>query len=254
MINLADASAFVTKLKGAAMSCLVLMWAMKETRSNWNRNELATLTGWSRENVSQGLQRLALHRLVARQNYETWQLTDMGYQFNFANLKCQPDSREPLRVDIFDSQRRSGGFKLIESINSKDTYKQPPLQQQNFLRVENFDSQENRPTGQLVFDWLTSLLIRKCGAPPQNAQSAINQALAGGAEPETIIQNVMGWLAYCQSQHGRGLRPAIFIPTRIGQGLPPPEWYSIPIGVELDIRRLQEELSELPEDKKRAGQ
>lgn len=74
MTMLKDASSFVTNFKGAALSCLILMWSMRDTKADWTCPDLAELTGYSRATVAQALHRLEVYGLVIRLDRVTWKL------------------------------------------------------------------------------------------------------------------------------------------------------------------------------------
>ena len=225
-MELREASAFAMSLKGAAFSCLFFMYAMRHDRRNWTRNELADLTGWSRERVATGLRRLAVHGLVFQQNYESWQLTDAGYQLELENL----------RVSLNDSESQ---FKRLSgsssSLKNHDMHEQHDSLKPPLLRVSLNDSQQIPDP---IFDELVQALIR-CGAAPKTATKAIDKALAAGTDPKEIELRILWWRGYCLTRNGMD-HPGNLIAARVGDSIDTP--------VDFEARDIPHRFSELRED------
>jgi hypothetical protein len=212
-MKLQDTSTFLINFKGAALSTFILMWTMRKKQRNWTRNNLADLTGWNRESVAQGLRRLLLHGYVARLNYETWQLTDLGSQLDFDDLKIL---NEPLRVDIIDSHNSS-------SLKNHDheyvlNHDKEPLQP----RVDNIDSHVVRETtNEALFHELISY-----GSTPAKAHEAISQALATEPNKNKIRLRILWWRVYCAAHKSIGF-PGNLIAARVAAGIDTPKDFSV---------------------------
>jgi hypothetical protein len=224
MTDLGDVSTFVTYFKGAALSCLILMWVMRDIRRNWSRDDLAMLTGYNPKTVAIGLQRLVLKKLVARLNYEVWQLTDRGYQFSFDEL---------LRVRNLDSESPNYGLSGSSSsiLINHDMHDMHELKQQPLLplRVQNTDSDVVRDsTVHPDRDRLIKLLTHRCGCTPQKAAKAVETALAAGIDPLHLEIRALWWLGYCLSSEGQGIKAkGIYIAERVEQDIPCPDYFDL---------------------------
>lgn len=214
-MKLSQASDLVMSLKGAGISCLVIMWAMRKSKRNWNRNDLATHTGWSRESVAMGLERLTIRGLTLRTNFENWQLSENGYQLNFDDLKIHAASQENgnanyLRVENFDSEV-GGGFKK-DSIHEHDI----DSLKQVVLRVENFDSRANHePSTYALIDHL--ILV---GCTEKKAEEAILAALKLDPDPKRIELRILYWRGFLTTQKPVG-HAGYLIAKRVSEGRDP---------------------------------
>lgn len=248
-MRLLDASQKIMALKGAALSCLLLMWLMRKSRQTWNVKQLATLTGWSRESVSTGLNRLQLAALVARMDYESWQLTDKGKELDFEPASQGQNGSSPdgnanyLKAKIFDS--RSSSFKESNMyLNDSLTHEQ--LQ----LKVENFDFGIIRDS---IFERLTNHLI-SCGCSPEIAQNAILAALPKAHNWREIEIRILYWRGYVATQKSIG-HAGNLIAKRISQGLGPPVDFSLAdfpdklFDLKQEIEDLEQELDHVLEQR-----
>lgn len=194
-MKLSQASDLVMSLKGAGISCLVIMWAMRKNKRNWNRNDLATHTGWSRESVAMGLERLTIRGLTLRTNFENWQLSENGFQLNFSDLPAQENPNENMETRTTSESKNStlngSGFKEIESyMHDKESLK--PL----LTRVENIDSHVVRNP---IFERLENHLIL-CGAAPKAASVAIVEALAREKNWKRVEASILWLRGYVATQ------------------------------------------------------
>lgn len=234
-MQLPEASAFVKTFKGAALSCLILMWAVRHRRRNWTRDDLARLTGWSRETVADGLSQLELQGLAVRVGRYQWQLTDVGFQLSFDQRGVEKidsgataarpyptlgvekiDSNPTLGVDKIDSG--SSSFKESHD-HGHDHGLKLPLPPSG---VEKIDSPAFRDS---ISAGLADQLIR-CGSSPMNASDAIRQALATGAGPKEIELRILWWRVYCLA-HKSIQHPGNLIAARVGQGHDKPDDFGL---------------------------
>lgn len=212
-MKIKDASAFSMSLKGAAFSCLFFMYATRDERRNWTRNDLADLTGWSPERVATGLRRLEVHGLVFQQNRMGWQLTDAGYQLELENLG----------VSLNDSGSQFLKDSVVVVLKNHDhvhehAHEQLPLPG----RVSLNDSEE---TADPIFWELVQQLIA-CGAAPEKAQSAIDQAWTAEVSNLEIELRILWWRAYCGSKNGIA-HPGNLIAARVAEGIDKPKDFQL---------------------------
>lgn len=237
-MKLSQASDLVMSLKGAGISCLVIMWAMRKNKRNWNRNDLATHTGWSRESVAMGLERLTIRGLTLRTNFENWQLSDNGYQLNFADLPSPDPNAENgnanyMRVENFDSHG-GGGFKENHEL-THDMESLKPL----LLGVENIDSKANHePLSYRLIEKLISY-----GAAPKTATSAIETAIQREKNLGRIEARILWWRGYTAKQDGLK-HPGNLIAARVGAGINTPADFSTK-DFPWKLNELQTELEDL---------
>jgi len=237
-MKLAQASDLVMSLKGAGVSILILMWAMRKNRRNWSRDDLATHTGWSRETVAIGLKRLALRQLVVRMNAETWQLSDNGFQLNFGDLPAADPTAENVESRTTSESKIStlsgGGFKENHDITHDMESLKPPL-----IGVENFDSRANHEPSTYGLD---SLLI-SYGAAPKTAISAVTMALDREPNWERVKLRILYWRAYTATQNGLK-HPGNLIAARVGEGIETPAEFT-PADIPWRLNDLKSELEDL---------
>jgi hypothetical protein len=221
-------------LKGAPAICLI---AMQLLNRRTGREELTMLTGYSEKPITKALRLLEVYRLTYNdRRYQGWQLTDLGRQLPLF-IKSLGESLGEGEIPSPGSSSSKESI-LIDSRSCVRTHKESLKQLQ--LQIEGEIPSPALPDNP-AFTRLTDLLIKRCGTAPAKAKEAISQALKSGDEPSTLIYDILTWLAYCQSEQGRGSKPATLIPARIREGIPPPEFFQAPIGVELEIQRLQGE-------------
>jgi len=242
-MKLAQASDLVMSLKGAGVSVLVLMWAMRKNKRNWSRNQLATYTGWSRPTVATGLERLHLRGLVTRTNAETWQLSDMGHQLNFDDFYADQITAENMESRTTSESKiltlSGGGFKENHD-DQHDMESLKPL----LIGVKNFDSRANHEPSTYGLD---SLLI-SYGAAPKTAISAITTALEREPNPERVRLRVLYWRAYTATQDGLK-HPGNLIAARVGSGTDTPADFTskdVPWklnGLQLELENLERSLN-----------
>jgi hypothetical protein len=225
-MELKQATAFVMSLKGAALSCLFLMYAQRDERRNWTRNDLADLTGWSRERVATGLRRLAVHELVFQQNRSNWQLTDMGYQLVL----------EKPGVSLNDSQSQFLNDSVVVGLNTCiNTYHGDHEPQPLPAGVSLNDSAES---AEPIFRELVQQLV-ECGAAPDKAREAILQAWVGEVSNLDVELNILWWRAYCVSRNGIPY-PGGLIAARVAEGIKKPK--------DFQLRDIPERHAELRQD------
>jgi hypothetical protein len=218
-------------LKGAPAICLI---AMQLLNRRTGAEELSMITGYSDKPITKALRLLEVYRLTYNdRRYQGWQLTDLGRQLPLFIKSLEIESEFPT-----PGSSSSKESILIDSRSCVCTHEESLKQLQ--LEIESEIPTPALPDNP-AFTRLTDLLIKRCGTAPTKAKEAISQALESGDEPSTLIYDILTWLAYCQSEQGRGSKPATLIPARIREGIPPPEFFQAPIGVELEIQRLQGE-------------
>jgi len=200
-MELVEATEFVMSLRGAGVACLVFMYALRDTRRHFTRNDLADFTGYSRPAVATGLRRLEAKGLVFRENYESWQLTDVGYQLSFENLRVKSNDSESHFILL------SGGS---SGLKNHDMHEQHDSLNHHHLRVKSNDSQQNSDP---IFEDLVSSLI-SAGASPAKARAAIDQAFAGEVSDQDIQRRILWWRAYCVS-HNSMKFPGNLIAARV---------------------------------------
>jgi len=254
-MELAEMSAMCRTYKGAALSCLILMWGVRHSRRNFTRDDLARLTGWSRETVADGLYQLELNGLVVRLGRYQWQLTDQGFQLSFdqrgvekidsgrsvgVGLENWSDQSESIistpGVDIIDS----GSSSLKSHVHERISLKKELLLQQN--GVDKIDSD---PLRESMLEGLVEQLIR-CGSAPLNAREAIQQALEAGSDPKEIELRIFWWRCYCVTYKDIKF-PGNLIAARVAAGIDTPEDFRIK-----DIPHPHYELGQQLEDLQRA--
>lgn len=234
-MQLSEAATLCKNFKGAALSCLILMWATRKERQNWTRDDLASLTGYSRPTTADGLSRLEFHGFVIRIGRYMWQLTDDGFQLSFGGDFASGESNflTP-RVGLENWSDQSESKNLTPEVKNfyfgsssfKDTHDHEHESFKELLLppngVKNFDSPPFRET---IFDGLAQQLV-SCGCSPKNARDAIVQALSRETSAKEIELRIMWWRAYCAA-HPKIDHPGNLIAARVAKGIDKPSDFGI---------------------------
>lgn len=242
-MKIKDASQLITQLKGSALSCLVLMFVLRKNRRNWSTKQLSVLTGWSKDSVSNGLKKLVLNNFVLRLDFETWQLTDMGYQLTF-DAATLGDSATNGNGNANYMKAENFDFGSSGYINHDMGHENMNNIQLLLPKAENFDFEIVRNS---IFERLERHLIL-CGTSPDLAQKAIITALPLAKNWREIEIRILFWRGYCATQ--KDLKHAgNLIAKRISQGIDPPIDFSLNdfpdklFDLRQEISDLQEELN-----------
>jgi len=238
-MQLKDISTFVTIFKGAALSCLNLMWAMRQVKRNFTRNDLADLTGWKQESVAQGLRRLHLHGLVIRIDRQTWQLADLDFAAGFL---LDDGITNYVRVDFIDSEHGSSLNNSHDMHESHEDLNPPPC------GVDKIDSGVVRDP---IFDDLVVQLIR-CGAAPKTAREAIDQAWTGDTSDQDIKRRILWWRCYCLTYNGVKF-PGNLVAARVAASIDTPVDFE-PRDIPPRFSELREELEDFERQYQKANQ
>jgi len=76
---------------------------------------------------------------------------------------------------------------------------------------------------------LADLLVERCGAPPAVARRAIAPAYQAEYYPSHVRYEILRWLAYCLSGHGKSIKNVgAFVASRIATDTPCPAWFCPP--------------------------
>lgn len=212
-----ESLALIRAIRGAP---LTVLFALAVSNQPLGALQLATLTGYSDKTVIAALRTLQEFGMVQRHGrYNAWLPTHqvrqlfLGAEPEILRLPCSssrddPDTQDHLTQPLQPETRGTGNF-----------------------------------TTPLPTEWqdLVTLLVERCAAPPTLAMRALAQAHAEDFYPEYIRYAILRWLAYCLSEHGRGIKNrGAFIASRIAHGLEPPEWFTTPKGdLGREIRRAQ---------------
>lgn len=212
-MELAEASSFCKTFKGAALSCLILMWAVRHSRRNFTRDDLARLTGYSRPTVADGLTQLEMQGLAFRVSRYQWQLTDQGFQLSLDQAGSQNfllGESKNLTPVVLDKNHVHEPIDLHEQ--------QVPLPS----GVKKFDSDPLRET---TFEGLAQELVT-CGCSPLTAREAIVEALGQETSAKELELRILWWRVYCLA-HPKIGHAGNLIAARVAKGIDKPKDFGI---------------------------
>jgi hypothetical protein len=211
-------SAVIRAIRGAPLTVLTVLLLDRER--TMGAKEIVAATGYSGPTVADALQTLAAMGLAQNQaRYNGWQAT--AYAWQLLRGEAEAGGGSETRTSCLPSSRCRR--------HSDDSDPDPDPRSDRRQRRRGEAKTARFPDLPAEWQDLVELLIHRCAAPKAAAIRAIQHARQAELYPSYVRYEILRWLAYCLSDHGKGIRyPGAYITARIEQELSAPPWFHPP--------------------------
>ena len=222
----------IRAIRGAPLTVLAVLLLNRERAIG--AQEIVTATGYSAPTVTSALHTLqALNLAQNHARYKGWQPASHVRQLVLGETAPAAEDRgATVEVEAKNFCLPSGSSSShdhdLDLDRRSDQQLLQPDEAKNVCLPEEWQE-------------LVRLLVERCGAPSAAARRAIVQAYQAEYFPAYVHYEILRWLAYCLSDHGKSINNVgAFVASRIAKDLPCPEWFH-PSGDELgwEIQRAE---------------
>jgi hypothetical protein len=207
--------ALIRAIRGVPLTVLAVLFLNRGRTIG--TQEIVAATGYSAPTVTSALKTLqALNLAQNHARYNGWQTTDAVRQLVLG--EAEPAVEIEAKTFCLPAGRSSGSHDDLDADDRSDRRRLQPSEARTFCFPDEWQD-------------LVQLLVERCAAPPAAARRAIARAHKSMPYPSHVRHKILRWLAYCLSDHGKGIKNVgAFVTSRIANDIPCPDWFHTPMG------------------------